>query len=112
LFVCKYTYRKPTFRGATSDVTAYSMFPCLIPPPLRSSKPHCNVIRARLSHQFYMSYNNCSFGHYPSSSSFIENNVSETEFCLRPKVKAYSIGPNRQSLSLSPDSRVNTRQGI
>jgi hypothetical protein len=26
---------------------------------------------------------------------FIENNVSEAEFCLRVQVKTYSVGPNR-----------------
>jgi hypothetical protein len=26
----------------------------------------------------------------------LKNNVSETEFCLRPQVKAYSVGPNGQ----------------
>jgi hypothetical protein len=37
---------------------------------------------------------------------FIKNIVSETKFCLRLQVKAYSVGPNRRSSSLSLD-RLN-----
>jgi hypothetical protein len=37
---------------------------------------------------------------------FVKNNVSETGFCLCHQVNAYSVGPNRKSLSLSPDTRV------
>jgi hypothetical protein len=29
--------------------------------------------------------------------SLFKNNVSETGFCLRRQVKAYSVGPNQQS---------------
>jgi hypothetical protein len=43
-------------------------------------------------------YNYWLIGHNPSSSFFfIKNKVSETGFCLRPQVKAYSVGPNRKS---------------
>jgi hypothetical protein len=36
----------------------------------------------------------------------IKNNVSETGFCLRPQVKPYSVGPDRQSYSLSPEIEI------
>jgi hypothetical protein len=40
-------------------------------------------------------YNYRIFGRHPSSCFLFKNNVSETGFCLRPQVKAYSVGSNR-----------------
>jgi hypothetical protein len=38
------------------------------------------------------------FEHYSSSYfCLFKNNVSGNVLCLRPQVKAYSVGPNRQS---------------
>jgi hypothetical protein len=42
-----------------------------------------------------------------TGSSFIKNNVSETGFCLHPQARAYSVGPNRQSKSLSPETEIS-----
>jgi hypothetical protein len=41
-----------------------------------------------------------------------KNNVSETGICLRPQVKSYSAGPNRQNKSLPLESRTKTKQDI
>jgi hypothetical protein len=43
---------------------------------------------------------------------FVIKNVSETGFCLRPRVKSYSVGPKRQSESLSPETESSLRNVV
>jgi hypothetical protein len=61
----------------------------------QSEKYFEQKLQRELKHMLH--YNSCPFGHYPSSRFFIKNNVSETGLCLRPQLKPYSVGLNRQS---------------